>query len=181
MSDRHPATEAPPLPPIERLLELFFDAARGGRDDMIPALLQAGVDIESLDPRGHSALILASYHGHSATTALLLSLGAKPDGLESGLGNTALMGVAFKGYEAIAEHLIASGADVDRRNSVGQTAVMMAALFGHVSIVDLLINAGAEPTATDAAGNNASSLARAQGNMDMAAHLERASVRLSPK
>lgn len=176
MPDNHPTAEAPPLPPIERLRELFFEAARSGRDDMVPALLQAGVDIESLDPKGHSALILASYHGHATTTALLLSRGAKPDGKENSSGNTALMGVAFKGYEAMAEHLIASGADVDRRNSVGQTAVMMAALFGHISIVDLLINAGADPTATDAAGNNASSLARSQGNMDMAAHLERASV-----
>lgn len=161
------------LPPIERLEELFFDAARSGRDDMIQALLQAGVDIESVDPKGHSALILASYHGHSGAAELLLSLGASPDGAPESLANTALMGVAFKGYDAIARRLIASGADVGRRNSAGQTALMMAALFSRVSIVDMLIEAGADPFAVDAAGNSAVSLARAQGNTSMADHIER--------
>ncbi|MFC3443996.1 hypothetical protein ACFOKF_22875 [Sphingobium rhizovicinum] len=70
-----------PLSSAERLQSLLFEEARLGRDDMIAALLQAGGDIEAVDEKGHSSLILASYHGHETTTDLLLSLGAAPDGV----------------------------------------------------------------------------------------------------
>ena len=90
--------ELPPLPPIERLVELMFDAARMGRDEMIPALLQAGVDIEVTDARGYTPLVLASYNAQESTTRLLLDAGARVDGDPASTANTALMGVCFKGY-----------------------------------------------------------------------------------
>ena len=73
------ARELPPLPPMERLVELLFDAARMGRDEMIPALLQAGVDIEVTDSRGFTPLVLASYNAQESTTRLLLAEGALVD------------------------------------------------------------------------------------------------------
>jgi ankyrin repeat protein len=81
------------------------------------------------------------------------------------------MGVAFKGYDAIAASLLAAGAHVDARNAAGQTALMMAALFDRHAIVNRLIAHGADPLLTDAAGNSAVSVARAQGNAAMAARL----------
>ena len=169
--------DLPPLPPKERLQALWFDAARSGRDDMVPALLHAGVDIETRDARGHTALVVASYNEQALTTALLLATGAAIDGIGDDRGNTALMGVAFKGYEAIARLLIEAGAEVDRRNGVGQTALMMAALFGKTAIVDMLIDAGADIGAVDAAGNSARTVSLAQGNAAMAEHLDRAAAR----
>lgn len=159
------ADDLPPLPSPERLQELLFDAARIGRDEVIPALLRAGADIEGTDARGYSALVLASYNGQQSTTALLLGEGAKPD---SSSGNSALMGVAFKGYAGIARTLVEAGVEVDHRNGVGQTALMMAAMFGQGEIVDLLLAAGADPSIADAAGNTARSVALAQGNRAMA-------------
>ena len=163
--------EPPPLPPPERLQELLFDAARMGRDDMIPALLRAGADIEGRDPRGYTALVLASYNGRESTTALLLDEGAAPDGPGDATGNSALMGVAFKGYPAIAGLLLKAGAAVDRRNGAGQTALMMAALFDRSEIIDMLLDAGADPAASDAAGATPASLAAAQGNVVLAERL----------
>ncbi|WP_232493280.1 ankyrin repeat domain-containing protein [Novosphingobium kaempferiae] len=158
-----------PLPPAERIQELLFEAARLGRDDVIPALLQAGADIEGCDGRGHSPLVLASYHGHESTTALLLSFGARPDGRDDPTGSgSALMGVAFKGNCAIAQMLLEAGADPQHRNAAGQTALMMAALFDRRPIVTLLLEAGAELAAQDAAGNDAASVAQAQGNEELA-------------
>lgn len=171
MSDASPPSELPPLPPMERLVELLFDAARTGRDDVIPALLRAGVDIEVRDSRGYTPLVIASYNGQESTTALLLAEGALPDGADDAQGNSALMGVAFKGYEAIARLLIEAGADVNRRNSVGQTALMTATLFGQTEIVDLLLAAGADAEAIDQAGNSARGLALAQGNDALAERL----------
>lgn len=164
--------EVPPLPSADRLQDLLFDAARLGRDDVIPALLQAGADIEACDARGHSPLVLASYHGHRSTTALLLDLGARPDGTGGpGGSGSALMGVAFKGYLPIAQLLLDAGADPRHRNGAGQTALMMASLFDRRDVVQLLLDAGAEPHAADAAGNDAASVAEAQGNDELAAML----------
>ena len=163
------ARELPPLPPMERLVELLFDAARMGREEMIPALLQAGVDIEVTDAKGYTPLVIASYNGQADATAVLLAAGAKVDGAADARGNTALMGVCFKGYTPIARMLIAAGADVNRRNGVGQTALMMAALFNQGAIIDLLIEQGADPAVVDAAGNSVASLALSQGNAALAA------------
>ncbi len=161
-------TDTRELPPMERLIELWFDAARMGRDDMVPALLAAGVDIEVTDAKGYTALVLASYNGQESTTALLLRHGAAVDGAHDAQGNTALMGVCFKGYLPIAQTLIDAGADVNRRNSVGQTALMMAALFNQGEIIDLLLENGADASVTDAANNTVRTLAIAQGNTELA-------------
>ena len=167
----------PPLPSMERLQELWFDAARSGCDDMIPALLHVGIDIEARDARGHSALVLASYNNRVSTTALLLANGAAVDGAGDDRGNTALMGIAFKGYRTIVPLLIEAGAEVDRRNGAGQTALMMAALFGQTAIVDMLVAAGADAAAVDAAGNDARTLASTQGNEAMVDQLDRLAAR----
>jgi ankyrin repeat protein len=156
-----------PLPPPERLQELLFDAARLGRADMILPLCQAGVELEAHDPRGYTALILASYNGSLETTKALLEAGATVDAPDTGRGNTALMGVAFKGFGEIVACLLDAGAEVDRRNLAGQTALMMAALFGHGAIVEELIAAGADPALVDVAGNSARSVAAAQSNAAM--------------
>ncbi|SFR83738.1 ankyrin repeat domain-containing protein [Sphingomonas jatrophae] len=167
--------DLPPLPSPERLLELLHDAARIGRDDVIPALLQAGVPIDARDARGYTALILASYNGQESTTALLLAEGANPDAPDGARGNTALMGVAFKGYDAIARLLLDAGATVDARNNAGQTALMSAVMFGHGAIVDLLLARGADPRAEDEAGNSPARVAAAQGNAAMLERIEAAS------
>lgn len=172
-----PVRGAPrPLPTPERLQELLFDAARLGRADMIPALISAGINLEAYDPKGYTALILASYHGSLETTEALLDAGAQIDAPDLGRGNTALMGVAFKGFGAIAHRLLAAGAEANKRNRAGQTALMMAAMFGHAEIVEMLIVAGADIDCTDAEGNSAVSLACAQGNKAMTLLLGMASL-----
>ncbi|WP_404479165.1 ankyrin repeat domain-containing protein [Novosphingobium sp. BL-52-GroH] len=161
---RAPSTprQLPPLPSHERVQELLFEAARSGRDDMIPILLDAGADIEGFDTKGHSALVLATYHGLEETAALLLDRGADPNGATA--SGSPLMGVAFKGHMVIARRLLAAGADPNQRNAAGQTAIMMSALFDRREVIELLLTAGADIDAVDTAGNDAVSLARMQGN-----------------
>ena len=161
----------PPLPPPHRIQELLFDAARLGRIDVIPALLLAGADIAARDSRGYTPLILASYNGHRDATALFLDNGAPIDQSDGTRGNTALMGTAFKGYEAIADLLLNRGADPNATNNAGQTELMMASLFGHQTIVDRLLLSGANKDMIDAVGNSALSVAQDQGNTKMIAHL----------
>jgi len=161
----------PPLPPPERLQELLFEAARIGRADMIAPLVGVGAEIDSYDPKGHTPLILASYHGHREATGAILQCDACVDLPDGSRGNTALMGVAFKGHFTIAEMLLGEGADPNATNFAGQTALMMAALFGRVDFVDLLLSRGALAETQDLAGNSAAKLALQQGNEGIARRL----------
>ena len=165
-----PALDALPTP--ERRQQLLFDAARLGRTDMIAPLVKAGVDLNATDARGFTPLILAAYNGQAETLDALIAAGAdacKPDGSQ---GNTAQMGVAFKGNDAIAARLLTAGCDVNARNKAGQTALMMAALFGRSAQVAMLVKAGADPALADASGRTAKAVAQGQGNDAMVKQLD---------
>jgi uncharacterized protein len=149
--------------------ELYFAAARDGRVDLLEGMIKDGVPVDLRDDHGYTALILAAYDEQPAAVDLLLEKHADPCATDL-KGNTALMGVAFKGELAIAERLVAR-CDVNTRNHAGQTAVMMAALVGHADIVRLLAQRGADLSLKDASGNSADSLARQQGNAAMTAVL----------
>lgn len=163
--------DLPPLPPMDALQAMVFEAARRGDEAALGALIRAGVGLEAVDDRGHGALMLAAYHGHGGAVALLLDAGAAPDGV--GAGNTSLMGVAFKGHLDVAALLLDRGADPDARGAAGRTALMTAALFNQPAIADLLLARGADPNAVDDAGDTASTLALTQGHADLAARLRR--------
>ena len=167
------AAPVPQMPSHAHVQEMLFDAAASGRTDMIDALVQAGADVNGYDPRGFTPLILAAYNGHLDTVEALIRDKAdacKPDATQ---GNTAQMGVAFKGYDDIAARLLKAGCVVDARNHQGQTALMMAAMFDRKAQVDLLMAAGAHADAVDAAGRTAQSVAHDQGNDTMAEHVRR--------
>ncbi len=160
-------------PSPERRQQLLFDAARLGRTDMIDPLLKSGADINAYDDRGFTPLILAAYNGQAATVDALIAKGANACRPDRDQGNTAQMGVAFKGEDAIAARLLKAGCDVNARNNAGQTALMMASLFNRTRQVDMLLATGADRTIQDAAGRSASSVAADQGNAPMAVRVKR--------
>ena len=160
---------APPSP--QRAQELLFDAARLGRTDLVAGLLAAGADVNARDVRGFTPLILAAYNDHAATVEALLAVKADACLPDRDQGNTAQMGVAFKGYDGLAARLLTAGCDVNARNRAGQTALMMAALFGRTAQIDMLIAAGADRATRDAAGRSAVSVATDQGNAASVARL----------
>ncbi len=168
-----PASAPVAAPSPERRQQLLFDAARLGRTDMIDPLLKAGADINAYDDRGFTPLILAAYNGQLSTVDALIAKGANACRPDRDQGNTAQMGVAFKGEDAIATRLLKAGCDVNARNNAGQTALMMASLFNRTRQVDMLLAAGADRTIQDAAGRSASSVAADQGNSPMAARVKR--------
>ncbi len=61
---------------------------------------------------------------------------------------------------ALAEQLIAKGADLDARSRHGVTAAMIAAGFNNAAMIGLLAKAGADLTLTDEAGRTAIDVAR---------------------
>lgn len=102
---------------------------------------------------------------------MLLDKGADPC-LGDATGNTAQMGMAFRGFDQIAAQLLKTSCDVNTRNKKGQTAIMMAALFGRTAQIKMLVDAGANPSIADDAGNTAAGLANQQGNDELVRVLE---------
>jgi uncharacterized protein len=154
----------------DHIKEIFFDAARAGRYDLLDGLIRSGMKPDERDPHGYTALTLAAYNGQAKTVDFLIQKGADPCATDA-KGNSSLMGVAFKGESGIARRLIAARCDVNARNDAGQTALMMAAMFGQTDVAEMLLVNGANPELRDKAGNTAVSLAQQQANPQMVALL----------
>jgi ankyrin repeat protein len=157
----------------DNIKEIFFDAARQGRDDLLNGLIQSGMKPDERGPHGYTALILAAYNGQAKSVDFLIQMGANPCATDP-KGNSSLMGVAFKGETGIAQRLIEAHCDVNARNDAGQTALMMATLFGRTDVAKMLLVNGANPELQDQAGNTAVSLAQQQANPQMVALLTQA-------
>lgn len=73
--------------------------------------------------------MLAVYKGHLPLVEFFLNQGANPNDCDY-VGNTLLMGAAFKGHGAIMQLLIRRGASIEAENEKGMKAQHFAALFG---------------------------------------------------
>lgn len=140
----------------------WFDAARAGRIDITRTLLNAGFPVNSQDTGGYTALVLASYHGHSNEVVLLLSEHADPC-IPDHNGNTALMGALFKGEMQVAR-LLVTQCNLNQANNNGQTALAFAALFGRLDFIPVLVTQGADLNHMDARGETALGIVVGQGN-----------------
>ena len=151
-------------PSLEHRQEQLLDAARLGRTDLIGPLVASGANVNGRDERGFTPIILASYNGHLETTEALIAAKGDPCLPDLDQGNTAQMGVAFRGYDSIAAFLLKAGCPVNARNKAGQTSLMMAALFGRQAQIKMLVAAGGDPSILDAQGRSAASVAAGQGD-----------------
>ena len=128
--------------------EHCFELARSGQTAELEQLVREGASPDLANDKGDTLLILASYHGHHETAAMLLARGADPNHY-NGRGQTALAAAAFKGAERVVLALLGGGASVDASGPEGRTALMVAAMFDRTAIVDLLLESGADPDRTD--------------------------------
>jgi ankyrin repeat protein len=108
----------------------FFNAVSMTRLARVQELLALGVDPNTADPWGRTALHMAvryAYNGEAEALAIvqaLLSAGADLHAPDQE-GFTALKHAAVYGYPKLLEFLIAAGADVNHRTPEGQTAIGM--------------------------------------------------------
>src|SRR5712692_2875152 len=100
------AQSAPPSP--EHVKELYFDAARAGRVDLLEGLIKAGMNPNEHDPRGFTPLILAAFKGDSKVADRLLTEHCDVNAANN-VGQTALMMAALFGRTEIVRLLIAHG------------------------------------------------------------------------
>jgi ankyrin repeat protein len=115
--------------PDERLVDLahqMFDLARAGAEDQLRAYIEAGVPVDLTDASGNTLLMLAAYHGHADTVAMLADQGADVNRVND-RGQSPLAGAVFKGENAVVAALLQAGADPDAGSP---TARETAAMFG---------------------------------------------------
>lgn len=128
--------------------ETIFAAARNNNIQLMNELLLKNVDINSVDDRGSTALIIACYNDNFEVAKMLLKKGANPNSQDK-MGNTALMGVCFKRLDKMAQLLLEYKTDIDQQNFNGANALIFAATFGADVIIKNLIDKGADKTIRD--------------------------------
>ena len=143
------------------------------------SLLAAGAEVDAIDHRGDTPLLLACECGHTALAGALLTAGARLDvqvrspsrwrtclpptaratcvlsrtrggGLQNNRGRTALMRAAAVGDGPLVDALVKRGGGwLAARDEAGDAALEMAVLNGHDAIVETLRAAAAAAAAAD--------------------------------
>jgi hypothetical protein len=100
----------------------MFDLARTGAAAELGANVAAGLPANLTNDKGDTLLILAAYHNHPPTVAVLLEHGADPARVND-RGQTALAAAVFRQSAEVVEMLLEAGADpAGGRPSAAETA-----------------------------------------------------------
>ncbi|MDF1861600.1 MAG: ankyrin repeat domain-containing protein [Verrucomicrobiales bacterium] len=122
-------------------------AAGAGDFESLVFFQDAGLEIDSTDQNGNTALIKASSAGQLATVERILGMGADPRHVNVA-GRDALLAASAMGYDEVARMLMSRGADAELKDKEGWSALSIAAYNGHSDVVSLL-SAQATPNALD--------------------------------
>ena len=135
--------------------------AQMGRRDIVEALLAAGAPLD---------ICTAAMLGREDTVAAMLAADPAQAQATGAHGIPVLYYPAIAGYPAIAERLLAAGADVNAGVG-GATPLHGAAQHGQTAMARWLLAHGADPAARDSSGQTPRALAEAAGHTETAALL----------
>ena len=118
-------------------------AAWYGHIDLMALFVERGANPRRSNQNGEQALQLAVWNNHTEAARWLLDHGAmlNRDGQFWG----ALHYAVFNGHQALANELIARGADVNARTPNGSTPLMLAARENREELAKTLLESGADP------------------------------------
>lgn len=111
---------------------LFFEAAAQGDAGAIRRLLEAGMDVNSRNYAGSTALMIAAREGNTEVVDVLLSAGADVN-VRNDHDTTALLNAVYMNHLEVVRLLIGSGADASVRNIDG-SALEIAFDLSHLAI-----------------------------------------------
>ncbi|XP_025107860.1 ankyrin repeat family A protein 2-like isoform X1 [Pomacea canaliculata] len=134
--------------------------------------LHDGIDINSVDENGLTALHWACANGQLATVEFLVKNGADIS-LGGNQGETPLLLASCYGFCEIVKFLLTMGIDVNYADESGGTALIYAAYNNHAACITSLLEFGADLTATNEDQLTAFDLSVAQGNRAAQQAIER--------
>jgi ankyrin repeat protein len=164
---------------VEALLENadelnIFEASAVGNEERIAALLKSDADlVNSYSPDGFAPLGLAAFFGHKEILRLLLDHGADANVVSKNAIQVRPLhsAVAHRQPEvalAMAEILLANGAEVDVKQNGGWTPLHQAAAHGQNEMVKLLLKHGANVNANNDDGKTPIKMAQNNGHDETA-------------
>ena len=146
----------------------FRNAAEKGDLALVKAAIDQGIDVNSPDEGGRTALMMASYYGHQPVVELLLKQAVRVDHYDA-VHRTALIYAASGKFPEIVAALLEAGANVNARDAAERwTALMFAAVEGNVEVVRVLLSHGADVTLVDTDGESALDFAVSRGRREVA-------------
>jgi len=119
----------------------FLDAAASNDVAVLREILQQGVDIETRDANGRSALLLATRQNAIDSARLLIEAGADVNAMDD-ISDSPYLYAGAEGRLEILHMTLEHGADLASVNRYGGTALIPAAHHGHVATVKLLLGTG---------------------------------------
>ena len=128
--------------------------SKNGDLGRVEDLLELGVNPNTIDNRGRSALMEAAAFDHPEIVRLLLEAKAEVN-IQSSNGKTALMWASIRGHTENVRMLLEAGVDVNIQNRDGLTALLIAVTLEHFGLVRLLLEAGADPNFQEIHGKTA--------------------------
>ncbi len=157
-------------------------AARNGDADWTKKLIVSGVDVNSLDGNGWTALHIAANKGHQDVVRLLLDNAADPNiriydsqsilrlrkGVDVEYGATALHQAVWKGHGAIVRLLLGHRVDTGMECCNGLTVLRLAVLTDSEAMVQLLLANGVNVNHKGFDGRTALHTAAKTGNVRIA-------------
>lgn len=141
----------------------MLTALRAGDTGAATALLNRGVDVNTVDIEGNTLVMLAVRENHPELLEQLLLRRARLN-VRNRNGDTALRMAAFGGKMPIVQRLVEAGAEV---NMYGWAPLSYAAFNGHASVVEYLLRRGAETNATTENGSTALFVAARNGHREV--------------
>ena len=149
----------PPLPKYTEANDNFESsrltfATEHGLSCLVQRLLKHGVDPDSRDVHGNTALQVAGKMGYLEIAEILLKYGADPNAPPLGCGTRALCSAALSGCDEVVNLLLDHGAEINMTSwltdgrSLMDSPLACACGEGHSYTVELLISKGADVNVT---------------------------------
>lgn len=141
----HGADPKAAVGPFEDVNALHMAAMSGSGDLCHWLVEEVGINVNSHDDQGYTALINAAGYSNSPETIKVL-ISALHANIEASIhdGRRPLHFAAFKGQLACAEELLSLGADKEAIDDSGWTPLHFAARYHHEEVIRLLLRAGAQ-------------------------------------
>ena len=149
-------------------LDQFLRAVNDGDVRTVTELLNKGIEPDTADANGNTALMVASRVGHKAIVTLLIERKVNV-AKRSPFGDTAINFAALAGHLEIVGMLLAHGAELNP--STGWSPLQYAAFENRVEVVKFLIQKGANKDALAPNGYTALMLTARNGHVAAATAL----------